>query len=162
MLCPNSKQKTKLFQYAGAARFAYNWALGREQENDKNGGKFISEKELRKEFTQLKKTEEYAWLNNISNNVTKQAIKDAVEAYKKFFEGYAKFPQFKSKKHSVPKFYQDNVKIKFTDTHVKLVSSRSPSAHLTVRRRHESLRFAQRRLLVEGFTYAVSAKLSYY
>ena len=120
MLCPNNKQKTKLFQYAGAARFAYNWALGREQENYKNGGKFISEKELRKEFTQLKKTEEYAWLNNISNNVTKQAIKDAVEAYKKFFEGYAKFPQFKSKKHSVPKFYQDNVKIKFTDTHVKL------------------------------------------
>ena len=33
MLCPNNKQKTKLFQYAGAARFAYNWALGREQEN---------------------------------------------------------------------------------------------------------------------------------
>ena len=120
MLCPNNKQKTKLFQYAGAARFAYNWALGREQKNYKNGGKFISEKELRKEFTQLKKTEEYAWLNNISNNVTKQAIKDAVEAYKKFFEEYAKFPQFKSKKHSVPKFYQDNVKIKFTDTHVKL------------------------------------------
>ena len=60
MLCPNNKQKTKLFQYAGAARFAYNWALGREQENYKNGGKFISEKELRKEFTQLKKTEEYA------------------------------------------------------------------------------------------------------
>ena len=120
MLCPNNKQKTKLFQYAGAARFAYNWALGREQENDKNGGKFIPEKELRKEFTQLKKTEEYAWLNNISNNVTKQAIKDAVEAYKKFFEGYAGFPRFKSKKHSVPAFYQDNVKIQFTDTHVKL------------------------------------------
>ena len=120
MLCQNNKQKTKLFQYAGAARFAYNWALGREQENYKNGGKFISEKELRKEFTQLKKTEEYAWLNNISNNVTKQAIKDAVEAYKKFFEGYAGFPRFKSRKHSVPAFYQDNVKIQFTDTHVKM------------------------------------------
>ena len=120
MLIPNNKQKTKLFQYADTARFAYNWALGREQENYKNGGKFISDGNLRKEFTQLKKTEEYAWLNNVSNNVTKQAIKDACEAYRGFFKGYAKFPRFKSKKHSVPKFYQDTEKIQFTDTHVKV------------------------------------------
>ena len=120
MLIPNNKQKTKLFQYANTARFAYNWALGREKENYKNGGKFISDKDLRKEFTQLKKTNEYSWLNEISNNVTKQAIKDACDAYKKFFEGYSKFPKFKSKKYSVPSFYQDNVKIKFTNTYVKI------------------------------------------
>ena len=120
MLLPNNKQKTKLFQYANTARFAYNWTLGREQENYKNGGRFISDGDLRKEFTQLKKTDEYKWLNDISNNVTKQAIKDACEAYRNFFKGYTKFPRFKSKKHSVPKFYQDNVKIKFTDTHVKV------------------------------------------
>ena len=120
MLIPNNKQETKLFQYANTARFAYNWALGREQENYKNGGKFISDGDLRKEFTQLKKTDEYAWLNNISNNVTKQAIKDACEVYRDFFKGYTKFPRFKSKKYSVPKFYQDNVKIQFTDTHVKV------------------------------------------
>ena len=121
MLLPNNKQKTKLFQYADTARFAYNWALGREQENYKNGGKFISDGELRKEFTQLKKTDEYAWLNEIDCDVPKQAIKDACEAYRDFFKGYTKFPRFKSKKHSVPKLYQDNVKIKFTDTHVKLM-----------------------------------------
>ena len=120
MLLPNNKQKTKLYQYANTARFAYNWALGREQENYKNGGKFISDGDLRKEFTQLKKTDEYTWLNNVSNNVTKQAIKDACEAYRDFFKGYTKFPRFKSKKHSVPAFYQDNVKIQFTDTHVKV------------------------------------------
>ena len=121
MLLPNNKQKTKLFQYANTARFAYNWALGREQENYKNGGKFISDGDLRKEFTQLKKTDEYAWLNEIDCDVPKQAIKDACEAYRDFFKGYTKFPRFKSKKHSIPKFYQDNVKIKFTDTHVKLM-----------------------------------------
>ena len=120
MLLPNNKQKTKLFQYANTARFAYNWSLGREQDNYKKGGKFISDNDLRKEFTQLKKTDEYVWLNNISNNVTKQAIKDACLAYKNFFKGYTKFPRFKSKKHSTPNFYQDNVQIKFTDTHVKV------------------------------------------
>ena len=120
MLIPNNKQKTKLFQYANTARFAYNWALGREKENYKNGGKFLSDGDLRKEFTQLKKTEEYSWLNEISNNVTKQAIKDACNAYKRFFKGYSKFPKFKSRKYSVPSFYQDNVKIQFTETHVKV------------------------------------------
>ena len=119
MLLPNNKQKTKLFQYANTARFAYNWALAKEQENYKNGRKFISDGDLRKEFTQLKKTEEYGWLNNVSNNVTKQAMKDACDAYKRFFKGLAKFPKFKSRKHATPSFYQDNVKIQFTDTHVK-------------------------------------------
>ena len=120
MLLPNNKQKTKLFQYANTSRFDYNWALGREQENYKNGGKFISDGDLRKEFTQLKKTDEYAWLCNISCDVAKQAIKDACEAYSDFFKGYTKFPRFKSKKRYVPKFYQDNCSIKFTKTHVKV------------------------------------------
>ena len=62
MLIPNNKQKSRLFQSAGVARFAYNWALGREEENYKNGGNFLSDYDLRKEFTKLKSTEEYKWL----------------------------------------------------------------------------------------------------
>ena len=34
-LYPNNKQITKLFQYAGCARFTYNWAIAKEQENYK-------------------------------------------------------------------------------------------------------------------------------
>lgn len=120
MLKPNNKQLTKMFQYSGASRFAYNWTLAKQQENYKNGGKFISDGILRKEFTQLKKTKEFAWLSSISNNVTKQAIKDACNAYKRFFKGQSKFPKFKSKRRSRHSFYQDNIKIKFTNTHVKV------------------------------------------
>ena len=119
-LRPNNKQLTKLFQYAGCGRFAYNWAIAREQENYKQGNKFLQDSELRKEFTQLKKQDEYKWLNKISNNVTKQAIKDACNSYKRFFKGQSKYPKFKSKKNSKQSFYQDNVKIQFTDTHVKI------------------------------------------
>ena len=54
MLIPNNVQKTKMFQYAGASRFAYNWALAREKESYEKGGKFISDSELRKEFTKLR------------------------------------------------------------------------------------------------------------
>ena len=120
MLIPNNKQKSKLFQYANTARFAYNWALAKEQEKYKNGGKFLSDVDLRKEFTKMKQTQEYDWLNDISNNVTKQAIKDACDAYKKFFKGLAKFPKFKSRKKTPPSFYQDSIKIQFSETHVKI------------------------------------------
>ena len=120
MLLPNNKQNTKMFQYSNTARFAYNWAIAREQENYKTGGKFITDNDLRKEFTQLKKQEEYQWLNEVSNNVTKQAIKDACNTYKRFFKGQCSYPRFKSKRKSTPSFYQDNVKIQFSETHIKV------------------------------------------
>lgn len=120
MLIPNNKQKSKLFQLAGVARFAYNLALGREQENYKNGGNFLSDYDLRKEFTKLKSTEEYKWINDYSNNITKQAIKDACLAYKRFFKGQSAFPKFKSRRKSKPSFYMDTDKIQFTDKTVKL------------------------------------------
>jgi len=124
-LKPNKKQMPKLFQYANTARFAYNWAMSREQEYCISGGKFISDNDLRKEFTQLKKQKDYHWLNEVSNNVTKQSIKDACNTYKRFFKGQCKYPKFKSKRKSTPSFYQDNIKIKFTETHVKVEGSSS-------------------------------------
>lgn len=118
-LCPNNKQLTKLFQYADCARFAYNWAINREQETYNRGNKFLSDNELRKEFTQLKH-QKHNWLKQVSNNVTKQSIKDACNAYNRFFKGQCRYPKFKSKKRSKPSFYQDTIKIRFTDTHVKV------------------------------------------
>lgn len=119
-LRPNNKQLTKLFQYVGCARFAYNWAIAKEQENYSQGNKFLSDCELRREFTQLKKRPEYKWLNRVSNDVTKQAIKEACKAYINFFKKQTKYPKFKSKKRSKQSFFQDGFKIRFTDTHVKV------------------------------------------
>lgn len=120
MLCPNNKQRTKLFACAGLARFAYNWALSYEQKNYESGNKFVSDYELRKVFTALKSETEYKWINDYSNNIPKQAIKDAVKAYQNLFKGVAGFPKFKSKRKTRPSFYVDTCKIKFTATHVKL------------------------------------------
>jgi putative transposase len=120
MLIPNDKQRTRLFQFAGTARFAFNWALEQETKNYEAGGKFISDYELRKQFTQLKQEPNHQWLYTISNDVCKQAIKDAVLAYQKFFKGLAQHPKYKSRKNSKPSFYADPAKIKFTGTHVKL------------------------------------------
>lgn len=49
------------------------------------------------------------------------SIIDACNAYKNFFKGISKFLKFKNKKKSKPSFYVHPAKIKFTDTHVKLV-----------------------------------------
>lgn len=91
-LYPSELQEQKLWQSVGTARFIYNWTLARQEENYKNGGKFISDKVLRKELTQLKKSE-LSWLNEVSNNVSKQAVKDACNAYKRFFKGLSGKPK---------------------------------------------------------------------
>lgn len=111
-IIPSIEQEQKLWQSVGTARFVYNWTLARQEENYKNGSKFISDNDLRKEITQLKKTEEFKWLNNVSNNVAKQAVKDACEAYKKFFKGLSDKPKFKSRRKSKSSFYNDNIKLK--------------------------------------------------
>ena len=120
MLVPNNRQRTRLFQFAGAARFAYNWALQKEREAYAAGEKFIGSNELRKEFTILRNSDQYSWLKTISNNVTKQAVKDCVDAYTKFFKKKSRRPRYRSKKRGNYSFYQDTAKIQITSTHVKL------------------------------------------
>lgn len=106
------EQEQKLWQSVGTARFIYNWTLARQEDNYKNGGKFISDNDLRKEITLMKQTEEFKWLNNVSNNVAKQAVKDGCEAFKRFFKGLADKPRFKSRRKSKPSFYNDTSKLK--------------------------------------------------
>ena len=120
ILLPNDKQRTRLFQFAGTARFAYNWALEQEKKSYNSDGKFISDYELRRRFTEYKREAANRWLYTISNNVCKQAVKDAAGAYRKFFNGLVGHPRYKSRKRSRPSFYVDPVKIKFIGTHVKL------------------------------------------
>ena len=121
-LVPNNHQRTRLFQFAGTARFAYNWALQKERDAYEASKKFISNNDLRKEFTVLRNSAEYPWLKTISNNVTKQAIKDCVDAFQKFFKKQSGRPRFKSKRRGDFGFYQDTGKIRITSTHVKLES----------------------------------------
>ncbi len=110
-LYPTKNQEENLWKSVGTARFIYNWTLARQEENYKNGGKFISDGVLRKELTQLKKSE-LSWLNEVSNNVAKQSVKDACNAYKRFFFKLSDRPKFKSKRKSKKSFYNDNVALR--------------------------------------------------
>lgn len=120
MLHPNNQQRTRLFQCAGVARWAYNWALDREQENYANGGKFLSSFDLCRELTQVKQQPEYAWLNDCSRAITTVAVQEATAAYQNFFKGRTKFPRFKSKAKVTPSFYLIGQRVAIKPQHIRI------------------------------------------
>ncbi|WP_155120341.1 helix-turn-helix domain-containing protein, partial [Clostridium botulinum] len=42
-IIPSLEQEQQLSKSVGTARFIYNWTLARQEENYKNGGKFIKD-----------------------------------------------------------------------------------------------------------------------
>lgn len=100
MIYPTKEQADKIIKFCNASRFAYNWAIALEEENYKNGGKFISGYDLTKRFTQFKKQEGNEWLKEISGRALKVAILNASTSYDNFFKGRSKHPKFKTKKKS--------------------------------------------------------------
>lgn len=118
-LKPNNKQNSKLFACAGVARWAYNHTIATVTEEYDRTGKFVNHYAIRKELTVLKQTE-FSWLYDYSNNITKIAIKDADEAFQRFFKKKAKYPRFKAKRRTKPSFGHDPLKIGFTDRYVKI------------------------------------------
>lgn len=109
---PTKEQEKQLWKSVGTSRWVYNWAISRQQETYQKGLKFLPDGVLRKEITQIKKQDEFKWLGEVSNNVAKQAVKDACDAYKKFFKGLANRPSFRSRKKSKPSFYNANDKLR--------------------------------------------------
>ena len=107
-----------MMQFAGAARYAYNWAIRKEKESYESGNGFINDNKLRKLFTKHKADND--WLYTISNAVTAQAIIDACLAYQLFFKKQANLPKFKSRKRSKPSFYQGCNKLLCNGKYVKL------------------------------------------
>jgi len=115
----NNKQRTRLSKNASVARFAYNLTLEIQETNYKNGGKFLSDCEVRKIIT-ARKQEDLAWLYDYDCDIVKQAVKDACKAYKKFFDKKAKKPKFHSKRNTSPSFYVDGWKLKVENGYIKI------------------------------------------
>lgn len=118
-LYPTEEQVSLIYKHIGCMRFIYNWALSRQIENYKTNNKKLSVSELGKELTILKNAEGYKWLYEVSNATLKESIRDLDKAYKNFFNG-SKFPKFKSKKKSKPKFYSRYDKVYFKEDFVNL------------------------------------------
>ena len=110
-LKPTAEQEILFRKSAGVSRWAYNYFLSENErvyqkylKNGKTGEKFISEGKIRKQITVLKRTT-CKWLTEVGCNVTKQAVKDAWEALRKFLGGVSGRPHYKAKHRSKLSFY---------------------------------------------------------
>jgi len=104
----NNKQRTKLMQYAGTARFVYNWALLDRIESHQNNLS-TNKYEQEKRFNAVKK-ERYPWLKEICYKVTEQEFTNCDLAFSNFFRSWKKgdklvgYPKLKSRKEGIGKF----------------------------------------------------------
>ena len=103
-LFPTQEQELLMFKAIGCSRFAYNWALGKCNDLYSQGLKY-NMSNIRKEFTQLKKEEEFKWLNEISNTTMVESMRNLDKAFKSFFKKKSCYPKFKSKRKSSKSFY---------------------------------------------------------
>ena len=111
-LHPNNKQATYFAKAAGTARFAYNWALAEWQTQyvvwkDDNSQPKPSQFALRKQLNAIKR-EQFPWMLEVTKNAPQMAIIQLGAAFKNFFSGRAKYPQFKKKGRSRDSFTLTN------------------------------------------------------
>jgi putative transposase len=131
-LKPSEEQIVLLNKHFGSIRFAYNFFLNErkiEYETNKNT---INYYDNTKSLTELKKQEEYSWLNEINSQSLQYSLKCLDGAYQNFFKFKKGFPSFKSKHNknsfSVPqsvKLIDGKLVIPKFKTPINLILSRS-------------------------------------
>jgi len=117
-LDPNNKQKTVLLRHAGAARFAWNWALARRIEEYKATGKTLSAYSLGNELVALKKTS-FTWMKELSSHAVGVPLIHLDKAFSAFFRRLKQgkkpgFPKFKSRKQGIGSFTMRGLKFGHT------------------------------------------------
>ena len=97
---PDKQQEELLSKFFGCVRYIYNWGLNKKTSAYKDDGTKIGYVQLAKELTLLKQTEEHCWLNECTTEALQQSLRSLDNAFTAFFRKKAKYPKFKSKKHT--------------------------------------------------------------
>ncbi|MCD8207924.1 MAG: helix-turn-helix domain-containing protein, partial [Bacteroidales bacterium] len=115
------KQEKFLAQVFGCTRFIYNWGLEKKMKSYADTKKSLSYTPLAAMLTELKKTEEHRWLNDVPNVCLQQSLRCLESAYTKFIVEKKGRPKFKSKRGSKPcAKYVENVDFDFENWKVKI------------------------------------------
>jgi putative transposase len=83
---PNGTQRSALARAFACARVVFNDALRVREDARAAGLPFVTSAELGKQLTASKKTEERAWLGEVSAVILQQSLRDLDTAYKNFFD----------------------------------------------------------------------------
>jgi putative transposase len=112
-LMPTGEQARNMRRFAGACRFVFNKALALQNENYRNGGKFIGKFAMKKLFTEWRNSPDTPWLADAPRHPVDEAILDLDRAFQNFFAKRADFPCFKRKGQSADSFrYPDPKQVK--------------------------------------------------
>ena len=96
---PDPQQETLLAQTFGCVRFVYNSILRYRTDAYSQAQEKVGYSGANARLTEIKKLPELAFLNDVSSVPLQQCLRHQQTAFKNFFEGRAKYPVFKSKKH---------------------------------------------------------------
>lgn len=96
-IIPNEDQKVLLNKHFGSIRFIYNHFLNERKQEYETNKQTINYYDNCKSLTELKRQEEYSWLNEINSQSLQASLKNLDDAYNGFFKKRTKFPRFKSK-----------------------------------------------------------------
>jgi putative transposase len=117
---PTDEQESYLAQCFGNSRWLWNYMLNATTVTYKETGKGLSKAAMDKLLPGLKK--EYEWLGLAYSQVLQRVTFNLSSAFVNFFEGRAKFPNFKSNgKQSIQ--YPQNVKLMPEDSVIKFPGS---------------------------------------
>ena len=94
---PTSEQAEMLAKTFGCARFAYNYMLRQRTDAWFQRQEKVGYHETSAMLTALKKTEEFAWLNEVSSVPIQQSLRHLQTAFGNFFARRNKYPTFKKK-----------------------------------------------------------------
>ena len=95
---PDSVQKDFISKQLGCCRLIYNKLLDYKKTQYEQNKQSISLSQLGKYLTNLKKQDEYSFLNNVYAMCLAQTMQDLLKAYDNFFKLHKGYPKFKSKK----------------------------------------------------------------
>lgn len=126
---PNKSQRILIEKTFGCCRFVYNHYLAKSIEDYKLTGKMNSRFQNDKDYTQLKKQEEFFWLKETDASAHQSSLKDLDAAYQNFFRRVKRgqkpgFPKFKKKtsaqSYTTPNFNNTDVSKVMWDNHIKI------------------------------------------
>jgi len=118
-------QRQTFRQWAGCARYVYNWALDLRKTLWQEESESISAYDLDKRVTQLKKEEDHEWLKDPPRRVLYYAVQDLDAAFQGFFRRVKNgetpgYPRFKAKGRSTPSFSVYGSDIRVEEARVRL------------------------------------------